>query len=129
MSSVLSSSPPGTPRSSSTAGTMPRPAYIAAQRPAGPPPMMISSKSVMVPPMYSSPVVYAGRLPAVLLLEYRTPGGSSDPQAGPRWSRLIAPWHEDTVPTSRSTASPADPASATAASPASTSSASNMPTP
>src|SRR4029077_4012416 len=45
--SVLSSSPPGAPRSSVTALSIPRPAYIAAHRPAGPAPTMITSYSLI----------------------------------------------------------------------------------
>src|SRR2546422_5118500 len=40
---VLSSSPPGAPRSIVSARSMPRPAYIAAHSPAGPAPTMITS--------------------------------------------------------------------------------------
>src|SRR2546427_6561575 len=43
MRSVFSSSPPGAPRSMVRALSMPRPAYMAAQSPAGPPPTMITS--------------------------------------------------------------------------------------
>src|SRR2546426_7797822 len=43
MRSVLSSSPPGAPRSMVRALSIPRPAYMAAQSPAGPPPTMITS--------------------------------------------------------------------------------------
>src|SRR3989442_2016466 len=43
MRSVLSSSPPGAPRSIVSDLSMPRPAYIAAHRPAGPAPTMITS--------------------------------------------------------------------------------------
>src|SRR5881396_892339 len=43
MRAVLSSSPPGAPRSIVTALSMPRPAYIAAHSPAGPAPTMITS--------------------------------------------------------------------------------------
>src|SRR6266508_3353297 len=43
MRSVFRSSPPGGPRSSVTAFSMPRPAYNAAHSPAGPAPTMITS--------------------------------------------------------------------------------------
>src|SRR3989442_809696 len=47
MRSVLSSSPPGAPRSIVSALSIPRPAYIAAHSPAGPAPTMMTSYSFL----------------------------------------------------------------------------------
>src|SRR5919109_3313068 len=48
MISVLSSSPPGAPRSSTTARSIARPAYMPAVIPAGPAPMITTSYSCVV---------------------------------------------------------------------------------
>src|SRR5213593_4697413 len=55
MRSVLSSSPPGAPRSIVRALSIPRPAYMAAHSPAGPAPTMITSYSVLVSSAISHP--------------------------------------------------------------------------
>src|SRR3990172_6035708 len=69
MRSVLSSSPPGAPRSIVSALSMLRPAYMAAQSPAGPAPTMITSNP----------------LPAFCLIRAKLQSrGGSLPRQGPR---------------------------------------------
>src|SRR5438045_1703270 len=148
MRSVLSSSPPGAPRSMVSALSMPRPAYIAAHSPAGPAPTMITSYASLavsfIGPQFSvrPPQLQPRRLGIAgkRSLELRAKPNRFDLDIGSLPARQLferAPAHRRhpmAVPAllmqqrSRRLAH-ALPAARTSASPASTASTANVPTP